>query len=109
MVNVNIELTKNAQFQIKHAIKWRAKSQGESAARDAIKFTITDWRNQLLVMPECGRHCEHYDSSLFREIIKGDYRFIYELRKNGDSFSIYLLIFCHVKMDYQTLIQQSYP
>ncbi|TMP46614.1 MULTISPECIES: type II toxin-antitoxin system RelE/ParE family toxin [unclassified Pseudoalteromonas] len=104
MNNVNIEITEYAQDLVKDAIKWHAKSHGMSSARDTIKATIGDWKNQLLVLPESGKQCEYYDSPIFREMIKGDYRFIYEIRREGDTFNIYLLIFCHVRMNYKTLI-----
>lgn len=105
MKNVNIEITEYAQHLVKYAINWRSKSQGEDEATESIKSIIGDWKNQLLVMPESGKQCEYYDSPIFREMIKGDYRFIYEIRHDGNDYNIYLLIFCHVRMNYETLIK----
>lgn len=106
MTNVNIEITNAAQAYVKDAIKWKSRTEGKEIARDKVKSAISDWKAQLETLPESGKACEYYDSPEFRELIKGDYRFIYEIRKVGDQFNIYLLIFCHVRMDYQTLIKQ---
>ncbi|AZZ97994.1 type II toxin-antitoxin system RelE/ParE family toxin [Pseudoalteromonas sp. R3] len=106
MKNVNIQITEHAQYHIKDAINWRAHTEGTDIARDKIKSTITDFKTQLETFPECGKACKYYEAPEFRELIKGDYRFVYEIRQTGDRFDIYVLIFCHVKMDYETLIRQ---
>ncbi|MCF6437276.1 type II toxin-antitoxin system RelE/ParE family toxin [Pseudoalteromonas sp. MMG022] len=106
MNNVNIQITAHAQNQIKDAIKWREHTEGVEIARDKIKSTIADFITQLETFPECGKACLYYDAPEFRELIKGDYRFVYEIHQTGNRFDIYILIFCHVKMDYQTLINQ---
>ncbi|MEJ6474732.1 type II toxin-antitoxin system RelE/ParE family toxin [Pseudoalteromonas piscicida] len=107
MKNVNFKITESAQFQIKDAIKWRTHNEGEQIARDKIKSTITDFQTQLKTFPECGKACQYFDAPEYREIVKGDYRFVYEIRQTDNNFDIYILIFCHVKMDYETLLKQS--
>ncbi|MDK1290222.1 type II toxin-antitoxin system RelE/ParE family toxin [Pseudoalteromonas umbrosa] len=105
-MRVNIAITKHAQEQVKSAIRFRARSQGESIARDRVKAAITNWKVQLETMPESGKACAYFDDLQFREMIKGDYRLVYEIRKKEDTYNIYLLIFCHVRMNYETLIRQ---
>ncbi|MCG7550611.1 type II toxin-antitoxin system RelE/ParE family toxin [Pseudoalteromonas sp. Of7M-16] len=110
MANVNIEITRHAQLQIKDAINWRSRRETDCAARDSIKSTIIAWKSQLETLPESGKACQYFDSPEFREIVKGNYRFVYEIRNTGEQqFNIYLLIFCHVRMDYQDLINQFGP
>ncbi|TMP23793.1 type II toxin-antitoxin system RelE/ParE family toxin [Pseudoalteromonas ruthenica] len=100
-----IELTEQAQQHIREAIKFHAYSHDGETTRDAIKESIQDWRNQVITMPLSGRPCQYIDSPQFREMIKGNYRFIYEVRPGtGDSNTVLLLIFCHQRMDYQTII-----
>lgn len=107
MLQVNIEITQTAQNHIKDALKWKTLTSGEDKARQVIKANINDWRNQLLVLPESGKPCQYFASDDFREMIKGDYRYVYEIEKTPEGFNIYLLIFCHVRMDYQTLLRNT--
>lgn len=106
MSNVTIEITEHAQRQIRDAIKWRSHHEDVDTARAKVKSTIVDWKDQLETFPECGKSCQYFDSDEFRELNHGDYRFVYEIRQEGKQFNIYLLIFCHEKMDYETLIRQ---
>lgn len=106
MSNVTIEITEHAQRQIKDTIKWKAHHEAPDTARHSIKSTIVDWKELLETFPESGKACQYFDSDEFREIYIGDYRFVYEIRSEGKLFKIYLLIFCHEKMDYETLIRQ---
>ncbi|MBQ4813850.1 hypothetical protein A7985_22760 [Pseudoalteromonas luteoviolacea] len=106
MTTVRIEITQHAQLQIKDAIHWRSRRETQSEARDSIKSLIIAWQSQLETLPESGKACQYFDAPEFREIVKGNYRFIYEIRNTGKQFNIYLLIFCHVRMDYQDLIKQ---
>lgn len=106
MNNVNIEITENAQLQIKDAIKYKAHHDGEALARDTIKSIVGSWIDQLEILPESGKSCPYYDAPEVRELIKDGYRFIYEIRQTDGDFDIYLMIFCHERMDYETLIHQ---
>ncbi|TMP46308.1 hypothetical protein CWB96_00305 [Pseudoalteromonas citrea] len=103
---VNIRITRSAQQQIQQAITWKSTTLGEDGARELIRGTLTDWSNQLQLMPDCGHQCRYLETAHHRELIKGEYRFIYELKHNEEVTHVHLLIFCHTKMDFQTLLRQ---
>ena len=101
------EITNTAQQQIKQAIRWLGKTRSENTARDTIKGLMIDFQNQLTVLPESGKKCPYLDSDSFREMIKGQYRFVYRLNKDHDVFSVTVVLFCHTRMDYATLLNLS--
>ena len=100
-------IEKRAQIDIKLAINWLSKRVSKEIARDRIKELIGDVKNQLLVHPYSGRKCQYIDNDKYREIIKGDYRTIYKIDEIGNDITIMIIVFCHVKMKYQTLLSQS--
>lgn len=104
---VNIEITQAAKNHIQEALKWKMAVLGEREAKEQIKENINNWRNQLLVAPQSGKLCKYYPSRHFREMVKGDYRYEYEVEKNAQGDTLSLLIFCHVRMDYQTLLRNT--
>lgn len=101
------KITSTAQKQIKLAIRWLGKTATENTARDTIKQLMTDFKNQLTVLPESGKKCQYLNSDSFREMIKGQYRFVYRLDKHQDTFSVTVVMFCHTRMDYATLLNVS--
>jgi|TARA_B110000240_G_C13374598_1_gene399739 plasmid stabilization system protein ParE len=104
---MKIVITNQAQLNIKNAIEWMAKKTNKEQAKEYIKGIVTDWKNQMLVAPESGKVCQYLISDVIRESIKGDYRFTYEIENKGGELKISLLIFCHTKMDYQTLLRNA--
>jgi plasmid stabilization system protein ParE len=104
---MKIVVTKQAQLHIKNAIEWKAKNTDKEQAKEHVKSVITDWKNQMLVAPESGKVCQYLVSDAIRESIKGDYRLTYEIENRNGELKIYLLIFCHTKMDYQTLLRNE--
>lgn len=96
-----------AQQQIKQAIRRLGKTGGEHTARDTIKGVMTDFQNQLTVLPESGKKCQYLDSDVFREMIKGQYRFVYRLEQQDGAFHVTVVMFCHTRMDYATLLNVS--
>lgn len=106
-MNTKFTITSTAQLQIKQAIRWLEKSTSEQKARETIKELITDFKNQLIVMPESGKKCQYLDLDNYREMIKGQYRFVYKLDKSGSIFSVTVIMFCHTRMDYATLLNVS--
>ena len=96
-----------AQIDIKLAINWLSKKISKEVAREKIKELIVDVKNQLIVHPYSGKHCQYTSNEKYREIIKGDYRTIYTIDKVQDEINIIIIVFCHVKMNYTTLLSQS--
>jgi plasmid stabilization system protein ParE len=104
---VKFDITKEAQKHIKLAIKWLQKTSDVNTARDVIKGRINDFKTQLTSLPESGKECLYMDDDHYRELIKGQYRFIYKIESLGDSFEITIITFCHTKMNYQTILAQT--
>ena len=100
-----IHVSESAQEQIKKAIEWRSRISDESESRDLIKGTPFDWKNKMTVAPESGKACQYIDNPKIQECIKGQYRLVYEIVEKNDCFHINLLIFCHTRQDYQTLLK----
>ena len=100
-----IEITDSAQEEIKAAIGWRSRNSSEDEARNHIKGVLSDWKNQMLVAPESGGAVRYLDNPRIREVIKGNYRMVYQVEESDDCFKVYLLIFCSTRQDYQTLLK----
>lgn len=47
----------------------------------------------------------YVDNPRIREVIKGNYRLIYQVDELDDCFKLVLLIFCSTRQDYQTLLK----
>ncbi len=104
---VNFTVSTTAQAHIKLAIKWLRKTSLNETARDEIKGLIGDFKNQLTLMPESGKICEYINLDEYRELIKGQYRFIYKLEPTAKGFDITIITFCHTRMHFQTLLAQT--
>jgi len=104
---VTFDITNTAQEQIKQAIRWLDKTVSKDTARDTIKELMMNFKNQLSEMPESGKKCQYLNSDSIREMVKGQYRFVYRLDINKDSFNVTLIMFCHTRMDYATLLNVS--
>lgn len=103
---VKFNITQTAQKHIKLAIKWKAQNVSLERAKEVIKEALTNFKNQLTVLPNAGKKCLYLDLEYYREMTKGDYRMIYRVDRNDNIFIITLVMFCHVRMDYQTLLNQ---
>jgi len=105
---MKFSIEKSAKADINLAINWLSKAISKEDARVSIKDTISDVKNQLLVHPRSGKKCKYASSEKYREIIKGNYRTIYKIDDRDDSEPhIIIILFCHVKMNYQTLLSQT--
>ncbi len=107
-MNVGITISENAQHQVKQTIAWNSKTQEKSAVRDKIKSTINSWKDKITTFPHAGVQCKYLDDPAFQEMLQGDYRFVYEVTElAADEVEIDLHIFCHQRMDYQTLLKRA--
>jgi len=95
----------NAKIDIKLAINWLAKKIPTDRAKSIVISTIQDVRNQLIVHPNSGTKCQFDLTDKYREIIKNDYRIIYKVDKKKQE--IIIILFCHTRMNFQTLLSQS--
>jgi len=95
----------NAKIDIKLAINWLAKKIPTDKAKSIVISTIQDVKNQLIVHPDSGTRCQFDFEGKYREIIKNDYRTIYKIDKINKEITI--ILFCHNRMNFQTLLSQS--
>jgi len=95
----------NAKIDIKLAINWLAKKIPNDKAKSMVISTIQDIKNQLIVHPNSGTKCQFDLNTKYREIIKNNYRTIYKVDKNKQE--IIIILFCHTRMNFQTLLSQS--
>tara|TARA_R110002012_G_C11647067_1_gene611113 strand:- start:838 stop:1182 length:345 start_codon:yes stop_codon:yes gene_type:complete len=96
-----------AKNDINLAINWLSKSTSREVARSKIKETVYDVKNQLIAHPYSGKKCKYLPIEKYREIIKGNYRTVYKVEEYGDVLHVIIILFCHVKMEYKTLLSQS--
>jgi len=92
------------------AIDWKSKTVGTEAARDSIKSLIRDFDNQVRLFPDSGKSIDIAPiGERYSELIKGDYRFVFKTEAdiNGKK-SIYVLMFCHQRMNFETLMRQRH-
>jgi plasmid stabilization system protein ParE len=104
-MSIVFDITATAQMHIKLAIKWRAKKSTIAVASSKIKTIIEDFKNQLTTLPESGHKCQHLDIEHYRELIKGEYRFIYRVDTQEEQLKITIVTFCSTKMDFQTIVK----
>lgn len=104
--SVQFNITRTAQKHIKLAIKWKPQTVSAERAKTIIKETLTNFKNHLVALPNSGKKCRYLDIEYYREMTKGDYRMIYRVEHCGNRFVITLVMFCHVSMDYQRLLNQ---
>jgi len=97
----------NAQVDIKLAINWLSKKMPLDKAKLKIIETINDIKNQLMAHPNSGKKCQFDFGDKYREIIKNDYRTIYKLDESNNSTVITIILFCHTRMNFTTLLSQS--
>ena len=92
------------------AINCKSKVLGLPQARDLIKSLIRDFDNQLRLFPESGKKIDFVSiGEKYSELIKGDYRFLFKVKQDVDSnFRIDVLMICHQRMDYETLLRQRH-
>ncbi|MEL4243361.1 MULTISPECIES: type II toxin-antitoxin system RelE/ParE family toxin [Shewanella] len=111
-MNTALEIfyTDDYKADAKVAINWKSKLIGKSEARDEIKSLLQDIDNQLRLFPESGRTIEFVPIGVhYLELLKGDYRAVYKIDKQpSGKLTLYLLMFCHQRMDYQTLMRQRH-
>lgn len=107
---IEILYTDNFKADAQVAITWKSKLIGKLAARDAIKGLLQDIDNQLRLFPESGKKIEFVSIGVhYLELLKGDYRAVYKIDKQpSGKLTLYLLMFCHQRMDYQTLMRQRH-
>jgi plasmid stabilization system protein ParE len=104
--SVKFNITKTAQKHIKLAVQWKEKNVAAQRAKTVVKEALTNFKNQLATSPRSGKKCQYLNLDHYKEMIKDDYRMIYRVDQSGDSFVMTLVMFCHVRMDYQTLLNQ---
>jgi len=107
-MKVSIVISASAQTQIKNIINWSSLHQPVERVREKVKAAILQWKEQVEQFPLSGTRCRYLDDVSYQEMIKDDYRFIYEINQTETKHCfVYLHIFCHQKMDYKTLIETS--
>lgn len=107
-MKVGITISENAQHQVKQTIAWNSKIQEKSVVRDHIKSTIRAWKEKVGTFPHSGVQCKYIDDPAFQQMLQGDYRLVYELTElESGVIEIDLHIFCHQRMDYQTLLSRD--
>ena len=105
-MNVFVQVAPLAENDIKVAIEWRSKTTNLEESKQHIKDVLGDFRNQIMLNPESGRPSRFLPDSDFREAVKGNYLFLYELTHTGDKTIVTILAFCHQRMDFRTLLTQ---
>ena len=104
-MSVLVQVAPQAENDIQVAIEWRSKATNLNESKQHIKSVLGDFSNQFTLYPESGRPSRFLPDSDFREAIKGDYLFLYELIKTEDNtVVITILAFCHQRMDFKTLL-----
>ncbi|OUR60593.1 hypothetical protein A9Q74_12685 [Colwellia sp. 39_35_sub15_T18] len=98
-------IEENAKIDIKLAISWLSKKIPPDKAKKRVIEIINDVKNQLIVHPNSGTKCQFDFADKYREIIKNDYRTIYKIDKVNNEITI--ILFCHTRMNFQTLLSQS--
>ncbi|MBL4909315.1 MAG: type II toxin-antitoxin system RelE/ParE family toxin [Alteromonadaceae bacterium] len=104
---MNFSIESNAQTDVKLAINWLSKKMSYDKAKNKIIALINDIKNQLILHPHSGKKCSFDVKGKYREIIKGDYRTIYKIDNINGETEITIIVFCHVRMNFQTLLSQS--
>lgn len=107
---LEILYTEAFKADVKVAINWRSKVIGLAEARDLIKGLLRDIDNQIRLFPESGSQIDFVPIGVhYLALLKGDYRAVYKIDTDSSGkMTIYLLMFCHQRMDYQTLMRQRY-
>ena len=103
---VIVQVAPAAEQDIKVAIEWRGKVTTQEEAKAHIKEVLGDFSNQVKLYPESGRPSRFLPDSDYREAVKGNYLFLYELIQHKDKTVITILAFCHQRMDFKTLLSQ---
>ncbi|WP_042148294.1 MULTISPECIES: type II toxin-antitoxin system RelE/ParE family toxin [unclassified Pseudoalteromonas] len=103
---IKFKVTKTAQKHTRLAIEWLKKTSDKSTARDVIKGRFDDFKDQLKTLPECGQKCQHFDDERYRELFIGQYRFVYKIEPKQSDYLITIIIFCHTRMNFQTILAQ---
>jgi plasmid stabilization system protein ParE len=105
---LEILYTETFKADVKVAINWKSRSQSTDQARDLIKVLLQDFDNQIRLFPGSGKKIDLIAmSDSYSEMIKGDYRFVYKTDKDqSGGVCIYVLMFCHQRMDFETLVRQ---
>ena len=105
---LEILYTEEFKADVKVAINWKSKMTNLAESRDLIIGLIRDFDNQLKLFPESGKKIEFVPIGIhYLELLKGDYRTVYKVDKDSNGkLTIHLLMFCHQRMDYQTLMRQ---
>lgn len=100
-------IEENAKIDIKLAISWLSKKLPADEAKKRVIETIHDVKNQLMAHPNSGKKCLFDFENKYREIIKNNYRTIYKVNKSNQETEIIVIVFCHTRMNFQTLLSQS--
>ncbi|CAH9066916.1 hypothetical protein PSECIP111951_03998 [Pseudoalteromonas holothuriae] len=107
-MKVNIVISASAQAQIRNVIEWSSRHQPVERVKEKIKTVILQWKKQIEKFPQSGIRCQYLEDLSYQEMLKDDYRFIYEINQTDTEHCfVYLHIFCHQRMDYKTLIETS--
>ncbi len=105
-MNVQVNVAPLAENDFRVAIDWRSRTTSATEAKSHIKTVLSDFRNQITLFPESGRPSRFLPDSDFREAVKGDYLFLYEISTNDIATTITILAFSHQRMDFKTLLHQ---
>jgi len=92
---VEIVWTNQALQKLNKFVDYIAKDDVATAEKWALK--LIEKTEQLIDQPESGRIVPEYNESNLRELIVGNYRLIYRIRKEENT--IYIQTVWHVRQD----------
>jgi len=92
---VEIVWTNQALQKLNKFVDYIAKDDVATAEKWALK--LIEKTDQLIDQPESGRIVPEYNESNLRELIVGNYRLIYRIRKEENT--IYIQTVWHVRQD----------
>lgn len=95
-----VKITNNAKQDLTSAIKFK---EDKVKARDTVKGVLSLWSEGVKDNPEMSKKLELLPTSPYRESIRDGYRLIYRYDKKQKF--IYLVCFCSVRMDLETLLR----
>ena len=106
-LSINFKIAAIAQKHVKSAIKWKSQNVTEARAKQVVKQALNDFKTQLLTAPKSGKLCQYIDLDIYREMTKGEYRIVYRLDEYQSHIDVVVMMFCHVRMNYQVLLKQN--
>jgi plasmid stabilization system protein ParE len=92
---VEVIWTNQALYKLNKFVDYIAQDDVLIAEKWALK--LIEKTDQLIEQPESGRIVPEYNESNLRELIFGNYRVIYRIRKNENT--VYIQTVWHVRQD----------